>query len=46
MQKKLAFVDEILSQNFEFKDELIVEQQDLLEVDESLENKASMSPRF
>jgi hypothetical protein len=36
--EKLAFVDEVLSQNFEFKDELIVEQQELLErVDESLE---------
>lgn len=41
--EKLAFVDEVLSQNFEFKDELIVEQQDLLErVDESLEKLGAL----
>jgi hypothetical protein len=45
--EKLAFVDEVLSQNFEFKDELIVEQQELLErVDEAIEKQASMSAGF
>lgn len=40
--EKLAFIDEVLSQNFEFKDELIVEQQELLErVDEAIEKLAN-----